>query len=72
MKITTKIILTRGCFFVLLLTSVLLFPLAIVADALHFIANNMTRKLGAAYKKLKIYEREVLGEENKRTGSKEQ
>lgn len=72
MKITPKIILTRSCFFVLLLTSVLLFPFAIVADALHFIANNMTEKLGAAYMKLKIYEREVLGEENKRTGSKEQ
>ena len=72
MKITPKIILTRSCFFVLLLTSVLLFPLALVIDALHFITNNMVNKLGAAYRKLKIYEQKVLGEENKRTGSKEQ
>ena len=72
MKITPKIILTRSCFFVLLLTTVLLFPFAIVVDTLHFITNNMVSKLGAGYKKLKIYEQEVLGEENKRTGSKEQ
>lgn len=72
MKITPKIILTRSCFFMLLLTSVLIFPLTIVVNTLHFITNNMIRKLGAAYMKLKIYEREALGEENKRTGSKEQ